>query len=253
MAEELAERVEAAGLGSVVEGRGEPSPQSIPGRIAAADVCLAPATGFLAAGLCELPQPILEHLACYRPVVAANVPGVSEIVRDEAEGLLVPPRDAAALADAVLEVLRDAVLRERLTDAGYRRARDELSAGARRRRIRQVYESIAPSSQLLDPWRDNFEEVTGLIELSTGAIEELQGPSTQEMPAAPRPTAEKLRPRLRREDHRSAASDGRPTAVEARSAGAEAGRRHERGDQYDPPTLDTQPGLVLPDTDPGDA
>ena len=214
----LRDRVDAAGLASVVEVRGEPSPQSVPGLIAAADVCLAPASGFLAAGLCELPQPLLEHLACYRPVVAANVPGVSEIVRDEAEGLLVPPGDPAALADAVLEILRDAVLRERLTDAGYRRARDELSAGAIDSYTCRMRRRRAPGSQLLDPWRDNFEEVTGLIELSTGLIEELQGPSTQQIPAAP--AGEKVRPRPRRDDH--------------------------------PPTLDTQPGLVVPDTDPGD-
>src|SRR5690606_30538637 len=125
----LRQRVEAARLADVVEVRGEPSPTSVPGLIAAADVCLVPAAPFYPGGMAELPQPLLEHLACYRPVVAANLPGLSEIVRDEREALLHPPGDAGAQADAVLELLRDAVLRERLTEAGYRRARDELSAG----------------------------------------------------------------------------------------------------------------------------
>jgi len=174
----LRQRVEAARLADVVEVRGEPSPTSVPGLIAAADVCLVPAAPFYPGGMAELPQPLLEHLACYRPVVAANLPGLSEIVRDEREALLHPPGDAGAQADAVLELLRDAVLRERLTEAGYRRARDELSAGARRRRVRQLYESLAPGTQLLDPWRDNFEEITGLIELSTNALEQLKTTDT---------------------------------------------------------------------------
>src|SRR5690606_40341781 len=119
-----------------------------------------------------------EHLACYRPVVAANLPGVSEYVRDGREGLLYPPGDASALADAVLELLRDASLRQRLTAAGYRRVRDELSGGTRRRHVRQLYEALAPGTQLRDPWRDNFEEITGLIELTTNALEPIDGSDT---------------------------------------------------------------------------
>lgn len=205
---ELRERVKAAGLDTVVEVRGEPSPASLASIIAASNVCLAPASGGMAAGLSELPQPLLEYLACYRPVVAADVPGISELVGHEVEALLYPPGDAAALSEAVLQLLRDRPLRVRLTDAGYRRAREELGAGARRRRLRQIYESIAPGSQLHDPWRDHFEEATDLVELATSALYA---------------DGEKTRPRVRN------VRDELPQA------------------------LDTQPGLLVPDTDPGDA
>ena len=85
--------VDAFGLREVVEVRGEPA--NIAGVIAGADVCIAPASEaprFQVLG--DLPQPLLEYLACHRPVVAAGVPGVAEILRDE-QGL-----DLAAAKDA---------------------------------------------------------------------------------------------------------------------------------------------------------
>jgi glycosyltransferase involved in cell wall biosynthesis len=50
------------------------------------------------------PNVILEALACGRPVVATNVGGIPEIMSDEC-GRLVPPRDEAALAEALIQVL----------------------------------------------------------------------------------------------------------------------------------------------------
>jgi teichuronic acid biosynthesis glycosyltransferase TuaC len=50
------------------------------------------------------PNVVLEALACGRPVVAANVGGIPEILSDEC-GRLVPPRDAGALAQALASVL----------------------------------------------------------------------------------------------------------------------------------------------------
>jgi len=223
------EAVKARRLEDVVDVRGEPKPYVIPAIVAASDVCVAPAAGQTVAGCAELPQPLLEYLACYRPVVAADVPGVSELVRDEVEGLLYPPGVASALADAVNEVLRDAELRERLADAAYRRVRDELNSGARRRRIRDIYELIAPGSQIHDPWQEEFEDYTGVIALETGAFEILSEEDDPEMHtlAPPEPgldTAETQTPSIR---------PGEPTRPRAEA-----------------PT-DTHPGLQLPDTDPG--
>ena len=97
-------------------------------------MCLAPASEaprFQSLG--DLPQPLLEYLACHRPVIAAGVPGVADVVRDEREGLLYPPGDETAFADAILMMLRDVGLRERCVDAGSKRVREIFSSGARRR------------------------------------------------------------------------------------------------------------------------
>jgi len=66
----------------------------------------------------------LEALACGIPVVAANVGGLKEIVVDGESGLLVPPRDSAALARAVLALLQDEPLRLRLAKGARRRAEE---------------------------------------------------------------------------------------------------------------------------------
>lgn len=151
--------VEAFDLRSVIEVRGEPSARTLPAIIAGTDLCLATASEvprFQALG--DLPQPLLEYLACHRPVVAAGVPGVAEVLRDEQEGLLYPPGDEGALAEAILEMLRDADLRERTTELGYKRVREMFSSGARRRRITDAYERLIPGSQVADAWADSFPE-----------------------------------------------------------------------------------------------
>lgn len=52
------------------------------------------------------PRILLEAAAMGKPIVATDVPGCREIVRHEVNGLLVPPRDADALADALQHLLQ---------------------------------------------------------------------------------------------------------------------------------------------------
>lgn len=64
---------------------------------------------------------VLEALAAGVPVVATDVGGVSDIVRDEREALLVPSEDPPALARALQSVLDDRTSARRRADAGRRR------------------------------------------------------------------------------------------------------------------------------------
>jgi glycosyltransferase involved in cell wall biosynthesis len=61
-----------------------------------------------------LPRVVLEAFARGRAVVATRVGGIPDVVQDDANGLLVEPEDAAALAEAVARVLGDRDLAERL-------------------------------------------------------------------------------------------------------------------------------------------
>jgi glycosyltransferase involved in cell wall biosynthesis len=70
----------------------------------------------------------IEAMAAGRPVVAANVHGLREVVRHEETGLLVPPEDPAAGAAAVLGLLRDPPRRQRLGAAGADRAAARFTA-----------------------------------------------------------------------------------------------------------------------------
>lgn len=61
---------------------------------------------------------VVESGACGTAVVAADSPGLRDSVRRDETGLLVPYDDDAAMSGALLRVLEDAALRERLADAG---------------------------------------------------------------------------------------------------------------------------------------
>ena len=69
----------------------------------------------------------LEAMACGVPVVAAAVGGLTDTVVDRATGLHVPPRDPAAIARAVGELLASRELRQELGRAGQQRARSRYS------------------------------------------------------------------------------------------------------------------------------
>jgi glycosyltransferase involved in cell wall biosynthesis len=74
----------------------------------------------------------LEALACGVPVVATSVGGLPEIVVHDESGILVPPGDPAALAQALLALLTDEPLRRRLAEGARRRA-ERFSLTARSR------------------------------------------------------------------------------------------------------------------------
>jgi glycosyltransferase involved in cell wall biosynthesis len=70
---------------------------------------------------------LLEAMLAGLPVVATRVSAIPEIVVDGETGLLVPPGDVTAVADALARLLDDAELRRSFGEAGRRRAHDEFS------------------------------------------------------------------------------------------------------------------------------
>ena len=86
-----------------------------------------------------MPNAVLEAMACARPVVGAAAGGIPDCVRDGVEGLLVPPRDAAALAAAVETLLDDPLRAGRMGEAGRARAARELTPEAESLRYETLY------------------------------------------------------------------------------------------------------------------
>ena len=76
-----------------------------------------------------LPLTLIEAMAAGRAVVATDIGGTRELVVDGATGILVPPRDPAALASAVQRVAGDDSLARRLGSAGRERSVQSLLRG----------------------------------------------------------------------------------------------------------------------------
>jgi glycosyltransferase involved in cell wall biosynthesis len=82
---------------------------------------------------------VLEAMLAAKPVVASRVSSIPELVGDGETGLLVPPDDAGALAEALLAVLGDPARATAMGTAGLARARAEFSVGRMAERTESVY------------------------------------------------------------------------------------------------------------------
>jgi glycosyltransferase involved in cell wall biosynthesis len=86
-----------------------------------------------------LPRTLLEGAACGRAMVTTDVPGCRAFVRDGVEGLLVPPNDPGALADAFVRLAADAALVARLGAAARARVLDGFTERAVMDAVKALY------------------------------------------------------------------------------------------------------------------
>jgi phosphatidylinositol alpha-mannosyltransferase len=96
---------------------GHVSNAELPAVSAACDVYLGAAVGGESFGVV-----LIEAMAAGVPVVASAIPGYDEVITQDVSGILVPPRDPAALAEAAGRILDDPALAARLVEGGRARA-----------------------------------------------------------------------------------------------------------------------------------
>lgn len=85
---------------------------------------------------------LLEAMVSGKPVIAAKVGGIVDVVRDGETGILIPPRDADALAKAIITILKDKRLAQKMGEAGKRRIDERFTAKTMVERISQIYEEL---------------------------------------------------------------------------------------------------------------
>lgn len=86
-----------------------------------------------------VPKSLLEAAACGRPLVATDVPGCREIVKDHVNGFLVPPCDAQALADAIARLANEPELCAEMGAESRKMAEQDFSAEAVRTQTAAFY------------------------------------------------------------------------------------------------------------------
>jgi glycosyltransferase involved in cell wall biosynthesis len=96
-----------------------------------------------------VPKVLIEAAASGRAIIATEVPGCRDIVRDGVNGLLVPPRNAAALAQAIEKLLNDPELRCQMANHGrqiaVREFSEEVVVQATLEMYSRLLESTAPA------------------------------------------------------------------------------------------------------------
>jgi phosphatidylinositol alpha-mannosyltransferase len=103
---------------------------------ASAHIFCAPNTGGESLGVV-----LLEALAAGRPVIASDIPGFRTVIRDQVDGILVPPRKHEELAWAICNLLGSEPTRARLSTMGRRRA-EEFSWAQVGGRIEEYYNEL---------------------------------------------------------------------------------------------------------------
>jgi glycosyltransferase involved in cell wall biosynthesis len=91
----------------------------------------------------SFPLSTLEAMAAGLPLVTTTAGGLPECVIDGETGLLVPPRDSHALANALLQVATDMGLRSRFAEAGMLRVRTHFSADSQAPQIEAALARVA--------------------------------------------------------------------------------------------------------------
>ncbi|MDX2229892.1 MAG: glycosyltransferase family 1 protein [Leptolyngbyaceae cyanobacterium bins.349] len=109
------------GIGAFTEFPGRLSPTVLPTYFGAADVCVVP-SHYEPFGLVAI-----EAMACRIPVIASDVGGLQFTVRSEQTGLLVPPRDDAAFADAIDRILLNPNWQHQLGQAARKHVEEKFS------------------------------------------------------------------------------------------------------------------------------
>lgn len=142
---------ELAALREAAEKQGVAESLEIPGWVSGADKenLLSRATVFVLPSYYEaMPMSLLEAMAHGLPCVASQVGGIPDVMADGEEGLLLPPGNPTAWADAMNRLFGNPELAGRLGEAGRKRVIRQFSAEAGLASLDRVYERLCPQRSI---------------------------------------------------------------------------------------------------------
>lgn len=120
---------------------------NVPDFFAAMDACVVP----------SIEEPLglvaIEAQAAGIPLVVSDTGGLVEIVRDQVDGLVVPPKDPAAIAEAVIRLLGSGDLRARLVENARANVRDRFAPRVLTQQVSDVLQTVASRQVVVPPKR----------------------------------------------------------------------------------------------------
>jgi len=143
-------QAQALGLAARVTFCGRVLDEDLPAHYAASDLLVLPSTTMGEA----FGVVLLEAMACGKPVIASNLPGVRSVVGDGQDGLLVRPGDAADLAQKLQRLLADAPGRQEMGQRGRKKVEEKYDWPRIVPRLVEVYTEVlsgSPAAQGVQP------------------------------------------------------------------------------------------------------
>lgn len=128
--DELERQIAAAELGDAVQLVGALTQNRLVEVLARADVLVTPSVPTASGKREGIPVVLMEAMSSGLPVVASDLSGIPELVVDGESGLLSPPGDPVALAQALERLVNEPELRHRLAEGGRRKVLDEFDVQA---------------------------------------------------------------------------------------------------------------------------
>ena len=93
---------------------------------------------------------LLDAMACSRPIIATSAGGIPEVVDEGVTGLLVPPRDHTAMADAIISLVGDEARRRAMGDRGFARVNEKFTVERMIAGTAAVYARVAGTPHVVD-------------------------------------------------------------------------------------------------------
>jgi colanic acid/amylovoran biosynthesis glycosyltransferase len=132
----LAKKISSLGLSDRISMAGELPPAEIPVQMNNADIVLAPS---LSEGL---PNVIKEAMASGVPVIATNVGGIPEIVKEGQNGFLVERKSPDSIAKRISDLIESPALYEKFSRSGRKAVEDNFDVKKQMAKIEALYEGI---------------------------------------------------------------------------------------------------------------
>ncbi len=110
--------------------------KDIPDLLSAMDVFVLPSSGREGLGIAAI-----EAMAAEKPVVATNIGGIPEVVRNGMTGLLAPPKNEEALAEAVIQLLKNPEMARHMGKQGKLRVKEKFTLKKMVQEMEKIYEN----------------------------------------------------------------------------------------------------------------
>jgi glycosyltransferase involved in cell wall biosynthesis len=81
---------------------------------------------------------LIEAMACKKPVIGSNIGGIPYVIDNEVNGLLVPPKDSPALADAIIKILKNPTLAKKMGENGYKKVKENFTLDIQNKKMNEI-------------------------------------------------------------------------------------------------------------------